>query len=614
MALIGNTANPKPSSPFFWGQGGRQLTPEQIAREREIAAALMQSGADYSPVAHWAQGLARVAQAGVGAFKDWRATQDQEAGMQSARDKYGAEIAALLGGGSGSTQVAAIDPVAAALVGAPETATDATAALAGGDFLSGLVNSESGGNWAAQNDAVGSGGQAGHYGRLQFGHARLQDAMNAGVIPQGTTPEQFMASPELQQAAESWHFADIDQQAANMGLTSYYGQTIGGVPINENSIRAMAHLGGIGGAQKFVASGGQYNPADSNGTRLSDYGTRFGGSGTGAPAPVQVAQAASVSPLLLEAMSDPWAREAYGPMLEAAFNQQLRRTDPGYQLDQQIKQAQLAQLLSPPPPKPDWQTETTGTGDILRWDNNDPTAAPSVFYDAPDAAPELTDTQVNLAWRAEQAGLTPGTPEYAEFMRSGGQSTGMALTVGSDGTVQFAQGGEGMKALTEGQSKDVNYLVRGRGANDTLAGIDATLTSFISRAANVDPTGTAQTWLQSEEFQLAQQAADEFKTSILRKDTGATVTPQEDALYDRLYIPQPGNSPALIKQKAEARARALAAIEAGIPSRAIANLEAQGLLSDVLAGTATPPEADQPANPPAPAGDLSVDELLELYR
>lgn len=146
-----------------------------------------------------------------------------------------------------------------------------------GGFPASLIQTESGGNWSARNNEVGAGGKAGHFGRLQFGQARLQDAMNAGVIPAGTTPEAFMADPEMQRRAERWHFADIDRQAARRGLTKYVGQTVSGIPITQDAIRAMAHLGGIGGAQKFLTSGGTHNPADSFGTSLADYAKRHGG-------------------------------------------------------------------------------------------------------------------------------------------------------------------------------------------------------------------------------------------------------------------------------------------------------------------------------------------------
>ena len=133
----------------------------------------------------------------------------------------------------------------------------------------GLVRSESGGNWNALNSE-------GYGGRLQFGADRLADAAAAGLVPAGTTGADFSRmSKEQQTAVENWHFGDIDRQASRLGLDQYYGQNIGGVVINRDTIRSMAHLGGIGGVQRFIKSGGSYDPADSNGTRLSDYGTRF---------------------------------------------------------------------------------------------------------------------------------------------------------------------------------------------------------------------------------------------------------------------------------------------------------------------------------------------------
>jgi hypothetical protein len=143
-----------------------------------------------------------------------------------------------------------------------------------------LVANESGGRWDAQNDATGAGGMKGHFGRLQFGHARLQEAAAAGAIPQGTTPQAFMASPEIQKSAEGWHFNDIDQSIKQNGFDQLVGKVaIGGVPVTVEGLRAVAHLGGKEGMRKFVESNGAYNPADANGTRLSDYFARHGGGG-----------------------------------------------------------------------------------------------------------------------------------------------------------------------------------------------------------------------------------------------------------------------------------------------------------------------------------------------
>lgn len=142
-----------------------------------------------------------------------------------------------------------------------------------------LKMSESGGNWAAQNDEVGAGGQRGHFGRAQFGQARLQEAVAAGAIPAGTTPQQFMRSPELQKAAENWHFGDIDQYIARNGLDRVVGSSINGVPVTVEGMRNVAHLGGKEGLAKFIASGGRYNPSDANGTSLMDY-LRLGARGS----------------------------------------------------------------------------------------------------------------------------------------------------------------------------------------------------------------------------------------------------------------------------------------------------------------------------------------------
>ena len=139
-----------------------------------------------------------------------------------------------------------------------------------------LIHNESGGNWQASNDVMGSGGR-GHFGRLQFSQGRLQDAANAGVIPQGVSPQEFMSSEALQRRVEDWHFNDIDNNIRRNGLDRYEGQVINGTEVTRSGMHAAAHLGGFGGLKRHLESGGQYNPADANGTRLSDYMRNHGG-------------------------------------------------------------------------------------------------------------------------------------------------------------------------------------------------------------------------------------------------------------------------------------------------------------------------------------------------
>ncbi|WP_353144839.1 hypothetical protein [Paracoccus sp. (in: a-proteobacteria)] len=233
----------------------------------------------------------------------------------------------------------------------PVTQNDFSGAFAGSGAASGqnfpmsLVQSESGGNWNALNSE-------GYGGRLQFGKDRLADAARAGVIPAGMTGAQFsQLPPEQQQAVEQWHFNDIDSQAERMGLNSFIGQNVAGIPITQDGIRAMAHLGGIGGAAKFLQSGGQYNPADSNGTSLADYAMKHGAGGGIAPiGGAGTPPATGVSPVvaaLMQASNNPWVQQKYGPVIQALMGQEMQRQNATFeqQLRQQdpLNQVKLAQ-------------------------------------------------------------------------------------------------------------------------------------------------------------------------------------------------------------------------------------------------------------------------------
>ena len=135
-----------------------------------------------------------------------------------------------------------------------------------------LIGSESSGDWRASNNEKGSSNREGHYGILQFGLDRLDDAKKAGIIPQDMTPEQFMDSEKAQISTSNWHFNDIDKRIRKRGFDKLIGQKIGGTPVSWDGMRSMAHLGGFGGLSNFINSGGKSNPSDTYGTSLSDYG------------------------------------------------------------------------------------------------------------------------------------------------------------------------------------------------------------------------------------------------------------------------------------------------------------------------------------------------------
>lgn len=128
------------------------------------------------------------------------------------------------------------------------------------DWIKRMAISESGGRYNIVNDE-------GYTGLLQFGQDRLTDYNNANGT--SITLEEFKNSPAIQDAVNLWHVNDIDKVIRDGGYLAK-GYSLDG-------LRAVAHLGGIGGMKEFVASEGAYNPNDSNGTKLTDYYRKFAG-------------------------------------------------------------------------------------------------------------------------------------------------------------------------------------------------------------------------------------------------------------------------------------------------------------------------------------------------
>lgn len=134
------------------------------------------------------------------------------------------------------------------------------------DFLNKLIQSESSGRADAEI-TIADGRR--FVGKLQFGDARLQDYQNAT----GTTftQDDFIKDEALQDKVASWHLQDIDKAIDALGedATEY----------NRDGLRAVAHLGGVGGMRRYVRTKGEYNPSDQLGTSLQSYYDKFSNSG-----------------------------------------------------------------------------------------------------------------------------------------------------------------------------------------------------------------------------------------------------------------------------------------------------------------------------------------------
>lgn len=214
---------------FTWGPGGDAETTSSRARRR-LAEALMMEGTSTAPIQHWTQGLNRIAQALVGGYelsKEDERDRQQAADAQAIISSHPAFAAATPG----------VAKVASALTGssAPQ-----------GDAASAIANIESGGKYDLLGPVTKTGDRA--YGKYQVMGANVPQWTKAH-LGQAMTPEQYLASPEAQDAVFKGQFGQYTQK---------YGP--------EGAARAW-----------FAGEGGMNNPnaRDQLGTTVQAYADRF---------------------------------------------------------------------------------------------------------------------------------------------------------------------------------------------------------------------------------------------------------------------------------------------------------------------------------------------------
>jgi hypothetical protein len=239
------------------------------------------------------------------------------------------------------------------------------------------------------------------------------------------------------------------------------------------------------------------------------------------------------------------------------------------------------------------------------------------YLDARPKAPEEPADIRALRIRAQEAGLQPGTPEYAQFMAQGGRNNGFVFEQTGDGGLRMAQGDAttGFK-FTEAQSKDNVFATRAEGALSLLDSVGAeALASRPDRAAEAldGVTMGLSRELQSEDFQVAQQAGDEFLQAILRKDTGAAITEGEQALYGETYLPRSGDGPRVLEAKRQARIRAVEAMKSGMNIQQLTVQQRALVQAAERAGVAPPAAPDAPVTDPLEGLSPEARAAFELY-
>lgn len=138
------------------------------------------------------------------------------------------------------------------------------------DFRKKMRGSESSGDYSINND-IGAGRRV--LGGYQFSPARLDQYKAA--TGEDFTEKEFLGDEDLQNRVMDWHEQDLLDFVMKDGLDAYIGQNIAGAEITPSGLVAGGHLGGRSGLKQFLLTGGEYNPADKYGTRISDYVAKF---------------------------------------------------------------------------------------------------------------------------------------------------------------------------------------------------------------------------------------------------------------------------------------------------------------------------------------------------
>ena len=414
------------TSPFTWGAQGKKMSPEEVARQRAVAALLSQEAIDTSPVGHWSQGAARLVNAFSGVRKERQASAAEEQGRLGAKSV----IDALLGGGNVSmssmgaspSAPAGVAPVAEGGLGYSGQAPSAPMAQGGNKqaFIEAMmphalaVSAQTGLDprlviaQSAQETGWGKSAPGNNYFGIKSHGKGGGNTLATNEVINGQTVrinDSFRGYGDMGESALGYasflkenpryrdmlSAPDLDSQVAALGRSGYatdpnYAASVGSIarsiPMPDGSV-SMSTQG--------APSAGGYAP--------------------------QMQGTSPVMQALLQASTDPWVAKEYGPVLQALMGQEqsrqqfaMEQADPMRQLEMQKAQLEIEQMRNPDAPKP------IEVGGVLL----DPVTYQPIFDSRQQEAP----TRLITGQEAIDMGLPPG-----------------AYNMGADGKVTAIGGG-----------------------------------------------------------------------------------------------------------------------------------------------------------------------------
>ena len=624
------------TSPFTWGAQGKKMSPEEVARQRAVAALLSQEAIDTSPVGHWSQGAARLVNAFSGVRKERQASAAEEQGRSGAKSV----IDALLGGGGGTYGAPSMSSMGGGSPGGTWTpgqapkVTDTPGMEGGGSFglpaapavgggadlgfgsatmtpqemiiagaearglnpidVATAISYETGGTF----DPVKAGpttqwGQ--HRGLIQFGEPQAQQ-----YGADFSSPEAAMRSQLDPTKGAVWNYLDQTGVQPGMGLDNIYSAINAGAPGRFNASDAnnggapgtvADKVAGMGDHRAKAAQflGGTWTPA-AGGGNVTMSAQNAPSAGGYAP---QMQGTSPVMQALLQASTDPWVAQEYGPVLQALMGQEqsrqqfaMEQADPMRQLQMQKAQLEIEQMRNPAAPKP------IEVGGVLL----DPVTYQPIFDSRQADGAKAPETK------------TVKMQDGSDVLVQWNPATQVwdAAPIPQGGT-----GGAAPGKLTESQAKTTLFQNLQTETQPVLLDLEKQFdpaNMADKAAANLPIVGN---YFTSPEYQLYKSNATAWAEGALRISTGAAATEPEIQRNLETYFAQPGDTPMTVAYKAQMREMYNRSIQRSLgrdpgdeklplPSEFAAQFAAQQPPPKMGGVLPPPPGMEQPAPTPAP--------------
>lgn len=256
---------------------------------------------------------------------------------------------------------------------------------------------------------------------------------------------------------------------------------------------------------------------------------------------------------LLKAANNPWLTDTQRSVINMMIKQQMEQNDPNNALDTELKRAQIDAYK-----RKGGSLINAGNGNIY-----DPQSGSWISAPATQESDALFDGKSvqaqGLNYLIRSGGLTK---EQAAQLAAGKTITdpatgaitfmtpqGLVTQPGGEGQGGAPNGGitlTGPKKPTDTEYVTGLYADRMATSGKTIDSLESTGKDYQQNVLSGLPFGN---YMVSNDFQKFDQAQRDFINAVLRRESGAVISNEEFDNARRQYLPQPGDSDEVLKQK-----------------------------------------------------------------